>query len=58
MKVKAVVDRLAEVQTEAKVKTLGNTLARVWAYGDAGQTRKGQGSRVVEKVDKLGETLA
>lgn len=43
---------------EAKVKTLGNTLVKVEASEEAGQTRIRQATRVVEKVEKLGETLA
>ena len=42
MEAKAVVDILSEVQAEADVKTLGDTLVKVEAWGEAGQTIRGK----------------
>ena len=58
MEAKGLVDTLAEGLAEMEVKRVGDTLVKVESYGEASQTTREQGRRVVEKVDKLGETLA
>ena len=57
MKAKALVDTLAEGQAEAEVKRIGDTLVKVEAYKEAGETSRGQAIRVLGKIDNLGETL-
>ena len=58
MEAKALVDTLAEGLSIAEVKTLYDTLVKVEFLKEAGQTTKARTSKVVTKVDKLGETLA
>ena len=58
MEDKALIDTLAEGLARAEVKTLYDSLLKVEFYGEAGQNTRAQASRVVKKVDKLGETLA
>ena len=40
------------------LRHFGTLFVKVEAYGEVGQTTTEYASRVVDKVDKLGETLA
>ena len=56
MEAKALEETLAEGKAEAEFKTIGDTLVKLKAYKEDGQTTRGHASSVVEKVDKLGDT--
>ena len=53
MEAKGLVDTLAEGLAE-----VGDTLVNVESQGETGQATRRQARRSLEKVDKLGETLA